>query len=92
MSNSLNSVKKVGSRLGEHFIGLESYLNDKEHCDGSDILVGKNALTTLTVLGFSTIISRILYPVPLKYVFGVTTISLMESFRFYINTLNKKYS
>lgn len=79
-------VKKVGKDVGEYFLGIEGYINNSQ---SYDILFGKVALTALTVLGASTIVSGILYPAPLKYDFGIATVVLTESFRSYFNTLKE---
>lgn len=77
---SSNLVKKI-SKVGEHFFGLETYLNNRD-IEAIENSVSQGALTAITILGISTIISGLLYPDPWKYVFGAAAIGCPEVFRF----------
>lgn len=73
-------VKRIGRGAENYFLGIREYINTRSH-DNLDILIGKSALTVLTILGSATIVSGIIYPAPLKYEWGATTVALSEAFR-----------
>jgi hypothetical protein len=92
MSKLSYLVKKAATGIEEYFFGVENYISNPNNQDSFDILIGKVALTSLTILGVSTIISGILYPEPSKYEWGATTITLSELFRCNLQASKERYS